>query len=1804
MKTKTFLSDLTPPRHTGLFAKLKGLRFMLVMILATLGVNVAFGAEIFTFSWTTAGTQGYSYKQAGPTSGTLLTNNAVYFASSESSAPKVDAGKLNPYRVGFVFKPAYDVTMKIKGSAGSSARSINISVDDLLDSRLFDLYVNAVDQSKTLMQYALDNASADEKTFWISAGVLKNATTVSDAKAVVGYTANANQYSSRKSATALSIAKNGEAEADVTVDDASFVFKAGKCYRVYLAASSSTGSQLVSFTFTQVISGPVDPTSTFSDANYEIGETLDLASKFTSNSTGAVTYTVKDAGTTGASISGSNFTATAAGTAIVTASQAAVADKYNAKTLDATITVTAAVAKYAVNFAAGDGTGTMDALEYAEGAEVTLPACTFTAPAGKEFDAWTTTDVTITDGKFTMPANAVTITATWKDKATDYVLVGATPTTDTETLEQQYKMKSYTSGDFSMGGGMNVTEGKTDGRYVGFTIPAGCTAKVDIAGKGSSPRVLALVTEADRASGTWTNAFASATMTGTSNVVTASTTTNLNPGTYAVGSTGSGLTITSVIVHLYGTPVVVPTHHVTYAKGDATCEITLPTQADVKENKTFIVANAIACDGYNFLGWNDGSANYAPEATYTMGTADVVLTAQWEEITTSWTVTYNANGGTCGTASATWTGGDALVLPAAEKTDMLFDGWYDSEDNLIGKAGAEYTPTDNIELFAHYSYENKLKKAVFSNGFDAFINEDAKSVSVYYLDGSAEPTLTTGTASLAVCTVSETEGKLVVTAPDDSFVEYTLTKTAVTPAAVGEYTFDGSEDWVKAPYGFDVENNRGWKYSKNADDGRVEKGNNRQYYFVAACEKLVLHTASGITSDRNIFVYVNNVKVDAITKAPKYNDAGSYIEIPCNGSAAMVAIVSNQTGGDGGFGKADVVAHEVSNDATLSTLSVADNTIAPAFAAATYNYTCELPYGTAAVPAVSYTLADANATAVKTDAASVTGTTSIVVTAEDGSTQLTYTIQFSVGAAPAATPTIDTDLSATASFVEGGSVTLSVAASTTDAGTLSYQWYKGEALVGENAPSLVVNAEGSYKVVVTNALSESNKATATSTICVVTETEAAGCNTISSIPAEAPYQYEQTDEWTIYGIDSNGADKTSTTNYFVSNAKDFKGVAVNAYNGQHIAIKFDVNVEQVKLYGTNGNTGRGVQTVKCSNSLTKNTYTDITSECVINITRSDEKQNSVYNYVSTIDGIFEAGKYYWFNLGGSMHTFKVCYTEATVDHVEKGLTSVLVNEVAIADDKLATLNSSKALTLEAEASAPTVKMTYATTTYFTNGKTIVVANEETAVNTSDATNYYATATFETVDYVITFPIDRTPEMNLTAIEGSIALSGHTRSGNQTTTLSGANLTDGTYSVSVPEVEGLSVSPTSFTVADGAVNETFTITYASEADVVESVASIVFSDGTTSKTFALTYSSAAYVAPTYTAVSASRTWDWKQASSTTGEMKDSTSPARDTEFLLSDVVETSEDFHSENLKMAGQYAVRKDGSKYYFQGNSLKLTTTIEGVLEVYFSNTASKSVARNLFVNGKTTGIGDKTGSENAAKAIAVVQPGEIELNAYLADGSSEDKQYVRIYKVVFTALDEYAFDATIRSGLTNGKLVTMCQAQSIEAMDGAVPFEVAEATAIGIDLVEATFPLVAGKPYILEANKADVRVVYGTDEATEVVPANGLIGNLSSATEDIVIPTWTVEEQYYIFLNNHICKTSTGNYITPDRAYLRKDLVNAVAPAPGRRRISMTTDDVNTPTVLDALMQKADIQKVMIDGHVFIIREGKMFNAVGQMVK
>ena len=145
-------------------------------------------------------------------------------------------------------------------------------------------------------------------------------------------------------------------QGDITIGSASF-----KTFQQWIELTTNTtkgsGGQLsltiattqafyissitVNYEIPSVTPDPVDPNATFLNGSYTVGgSALDLSTLWNSNSEGAVTYSILEAGTTGASINDKSFTATAAGTCTVKASQAATS-AYNAIEKTATITVTA-----------------------------------------------------------------------------------------------------------------------------------------------------------------------------------------------------------------------------------------------------------------------------------------------------------------------------------------------------------------------------------------------------------------------------------------------------------------------------------------------------------------------------------------------------------------------------------------------------------------------------------------------------------------------------------------------------------------------------------------------------------------------------------------------------------------------------------------------------------------------------------------------------------------------------------------------------------------------------------------------------------------------------------------------------------------------------------------------------------------------------------------------------------------------------------------------------------------------------------------------------------------------------------------------------------------------------------------------------------------------------------------------------------------------------------------------------------------------------------------------------------------------
>ena len=121
-------------------------------------------------------------------------------------------------------------------------------------------------------------------------------------------------------------------------------------------------------------------------------------------------------------------------------------------------------------------------------------------------------------------------------------------------------------------------------------------------------------------------------------------------------------------------------------------------------------------------------------------------------------------------------------------------------------------------------------------------------------------------------------------------------------------------------------------------------------------------------------------------------------------------------------------------DISLSALTVDGSSIVD-FGALKTSYSLELPAGTTVVPTVAATPTDTNASAVVTAATSLPGTTTLVVTAQDGVTTNTVSIAFTLestdnGADP--TPTLLIEFNNSEAFVGQGGVTYSEATDPTD----------------------------------------------------------------------------------------------------------------------------------------------------------------------------------------------------------------------------------------------------------------------------------------------------------------------------------------------------------------------------------------------------------------------------------------------------------------------------------------------------------------------------------------------------------------------------------------------------------------------------------------------------------------------------------------------------------------------------------------------------------------------------------------------------
>jgi len=156
-------------------------------------------------------------------------------------------------------------------------------------------------------------------------------------------------------------------------------------------------------------------------------------------------------------------------------------------------------------------------------------------------------------------------------------------------------------------------------------------------------------------------------------------------------------------------------HSLMFDKNDAVATGSMPN-VDLAEGQ---VVNLPACDfakvNWVFAGWSttgSGTVQYSDEDTYTMGTSDSTLFAQWEP---TFDVAYDGNGSTSGSVpidTARYSEGDFVTVGGnpggLENIDGVtaahfFDGWEDNSGAVFYEGETFSMPSHDVTLRVNWS---------------------------------------------------------------------------------------------------------------------------------------------------------------------------------------------------------------------------------------------------------------------------------------------------------------------------------------------------------------------------------------------------------------------------------------------------------------------------------------------------------------------------------------------------------------------------------------------------------------------------------------------------------------------------------------------------------------------------------------------------------------------------------------------------------------------------------------------------------------------------------------------------------------------------------------------------------------------------------------------------------------------------------------------------------------------------------------------------------------------------------------------
>ena len=352
---------------------------------------------------------------------------------------------------------------------------------------------------------------------------------------------------------------------------------------------------------------------------------------------------------------------------------------------------------YTVKFSANGGSGTMADVTEVSGS-YKLPKCTFTAPEGKQFKAWNVGGKEYKAGASITVSADTTVKAVWEDiPAVTYTVSfdgnGGSGSMADETVEEgeyalpeceftapegkQFKAWSVDDTEYDAGASITVSADTTV-KAVWEDIPAK-TYTVKFSANGGSGK-MADVTEVS-------GIYKLPKCTFTAPEGKQFKAWNVDEKDYKVGASitvSADITVKAVWEDI-------PTYTINFDSGDGT-----GTMADTTSEAgdyTLPECSFTAPDGKQFKAWSVDGKEYAAGATITIS-ADTMIKAVWEDIPVTYTVSFDANGGSGTMADVTVNEGD-YTLPECGFTSpegKEYKAWQIGED--------EYQPNSVYQVNA------------------------------------------------------------------------------------------------------------------------------------------------------------------------------------------------------------------------------------------------------------------------------------------------------------------------------------------------------------------------------------------------------------------------------------------------------------------------------------------------------------------------------------------------------------------------------------------------------------------------------------------------------------------------------------------------------------------------------------------------------------------------------------------------------------------------------------------------------------------------------------------------------------------------------------------------------------------------------------------------------------------------------------------------------------------------------------------------------------------------------------------------